>query len=200
MVLRVALAGAGALWSLLTLPLVAADWSWPVVKTISGWMPYAAIADAVGDPYTVFGILGSLSFLAIGIALLPTLWRAGWGGRVFAVSILLGALATALSYAGTPEDSPLHALWGVEGYALVLIGLAGIPAAITAGPRWPAWCRVLVGAPLPVLALGMLALGYYPNGCLVLLGVEAVAVIAATDRTAARPAGTRVWIAPSHSV
>ncbi|NHB84037.1 hypothetical protein G7085_03515 [Tessaracoccus sp. HDW20] len=60
------------------------------------------MAEKAGDPYVVFGCLGAVSFLAIGLSLLPDMRRAGLGGRLFAWLILLGAGVTVISYLGTP--------------------------------------------------------------------------------------------------
>ena len=87
-----------------------------------------------------------------------------------------------LSYLGTPTESPLHLLWGAEGYWLIFIGVAGITAAITAGRAWPVWTRVLLGLTIVVLAAGTVALAYYPHGSLVALAIEAVALILAAPR------------------
>ena len=172
------LAIAGSLWALLTLPLVAFGWSWPAVDVVARAAPYVVLRDLVGaDAYIVYGALGALSFLAIGLALLPDLRRAGWGGTVFAWLIIAGAVVTTLSYLGTPEDSPLHPLWGSEGILLVLVGVGGVLAAITAGRRWALWTRILMGVTIVVLAAGVTALGYFPHGCLVTLGIEAVFLI-----------------------
>lgn len=147
---RIALAAAGGAWALVSLPLTAADWGAPWVGQLSRIDPWRSVRAAVDEPYILFGALAGLSFLAIGLALLPSLWRGGWGGRVLAALVLAGAVVTPASYLSTPEESPLHALWGSEGPLLVLVGLAGIAAAFTAR-GWPTWLRVLLGATLPVL-------------------------------------------------
>lgn len=180
--LRAGLALLGSVWSLLTLPLVAATWSGGWVAELSRTPPYRAIAALVDDPYIVFGTLGFLSFLAIGLALLPDLRRAGWGGTTMVALVLAGAVVTVLSYLGTPDESPLHPLWGAEGYLLLGVGAAGIAAAITAGRGWRIWTRVLLGATILVLAAGMLAFGYYPHGSLIVFGVEAAALVLGAPR------------------
>ncbi len=101
---RAALALLGGAWALLSLPLVAADWSWPWVATLSRAEPWSSVRAAVDDPYVVFGALAGLSFLAIGIALLHDLRRAGWGAIVMLVAVLAGAVVSPLSYLGTPES------------------------------------------------------------------------------------------------
>ena len=138
--------------------------------------------EAVHDPYIVFGALAALSFLAIGLALLPDLRRAGWGGTVMAWLVIAGAPVTALSYLNTPKEAPLHVLWGAEAFVLIAVGLAGILAAVTAGSRWRLWVRIVLGLTLPVLVAGTLATGYWPHGPLVLLGVEAIVVILAAPK------------------
>ncbi|SDR90951.1 hypothetical protein [Agrococcus carbonis] len=186
---RIALAAAGGAWALVSLPLTAADWGAPWVGQLSRIDPWRSVRAAVDEPYILFGALAGLSFLAIGLALLPSLWRGGWGGRVLAALVLAGAVVTPASYLSTPEESPLHALWGSEGPLLVLVGLAGIAAAFTAR-GWPTWLRVLLGATLPVLIAGVLATGYYPHGCLVALAIEAIVVVAAAP-AAGVPNGRR---------
>lgn len=171
----------GGAWALLSLPLVAAEWSWPWVAQLSRLEPWSAIRASVAEPYIVFGALAGVSFLAIGLALLPELRRAGRGGVVLLAAVLAGAVVSPLSYLGTPESSPLHWLWGAEGPLLVAVGLAGVLAAITAR-RWPRGLRVLLGATLLVLVAGTLALGYYPHGPLVALALEAAVVILGARR------------------
>ena len=181
---RAWLALGGGAWALLTLPLVAAEWSWPWVEQLSRLQPWAAIASSVDEPYIVFGALAGLSFLAIGLALLPELRRAGWGGVMLLVTVLAGSVVSPLSYFGTPPASPLHWLWGSEGPLLVGVGLAGVLAAVTAR-GWPGRLRVLLGVTLLVLVAGALALGYFPHGPLVALSLEAAVVIVGAQRLAA---------------
>ena len=181
---RAVLAGLGGLWALAILPFPASEfgvhlWDWAFHYRV-----YFSAREAVHDPYIVFGALAALSFLAIGLALLPDLRRAGWGGTVMAWLVLAGAPITALSYLNTPKDAPLHFLWGAEGFVLIAVGLAGIVAAVTAGSRWRLWLRVVLGLTLPLLVAGTLATGYWPHGPLVVLGVEAIVVILAAPRAA----------------
>jgi hypothetical protein len=190
---RAVLAGLGGFWALAILPFPAAEfgvrmWDWAFHYRVYFWA-----REAVHDPYIVFGALAALSFMAIGLALLPDLRRAGWGGTVMAWLILAGAPITALSYLNTPKTAPLHFLWGAEGLLLVAVGLAGILAAVTAGSRWRLWVRVVLGVTLPLLVAGTLATGYWPHGPLVVLAVEAIVIIlaaphaAGSGETAARP-------------
>lgn len=180
---RAALAAAGGVWALVSAPVVIAAWGGPLAS-IGRLEPWRSMGAAVDDAYVVFGALSGVSFLAIGLALLPDLRRAGWGGTALAWAIIVGAAVTTVSYVSTPADAPLHALWGAEGYWLVAIGLLGVPAAWTAGRAWPRWSRSLLALTLPVLVLGLLALGYYPHGPLVALALEAVALILAAPRAA----------------
>lgn len=184
---RAGLALAGGAWALLTLPLVAIGWSWPWVDAVGRAEPYRSIRDALpGDAYAVGGSLAAIAFLAIGLALLPDLRRAGWGGRALAWLIIAGAAVSPLSYLGSPEESPLHALWGSEAYLLLAIGAAGVAAACTAGRSWPRWSRLLLAATPLVLVAGAAALGYYPHGCLAALAIEAAVLVlrAPADRPA----------------
>lgn len=179
----------GGLWALFILPLVAAGWGWRWLDQLARTGLYRTLADWAEDPYILYGCLGALSFLAIGLALLPDMRRAGAGGRLFAWLIITGAVVTTLSYLGTPRESPLHLLWGAEGFWLIFIGVAGITAAVTAGRAWPTWTRVLMGLSLLVLAAGTLGLSYYPHGSLVALAIEAVVLILAAPRGATAERG-----------
>ncbi|MFE5408254.1 hypothetical protein [Microbacterium sp. NPDC056569] len=161
------------------LPFPATEFGVSLWRWVFHHRAYFWAREAVHDPYIVFGALAGLSFLAIGLALLPDLRRAGWGGTVMAWLVIAGAPITALSYLNTPQEAPLHFLWGAEAFVLVAVGLAGILAAVTAGSRWRLWVRIVLGLTLPVLVVGTLATGYWPHGPLVLLGVEAIAVILA---------------------
>lgn len=169
------------------MPLVAVGWSWPVLDTIGRAEPYRSIATAVGDPYVVFGALGAVSFLTIGLSLLLSLRRAGWGGIALGATVLLGVPVSVLSYLGTDEASPLHGMWGAEIFVLLLIAVAGIPAAVTAASRYPAWVAGLLASTFLVLLAGLGVFQYYPHGCLVMLGIEAL-VLAAGTRGRARSA------------
>jgi hypothetical protein len=173
---RALLAVAGGAWALFTLPLTAAEWSWPWVATVSRLEPWRSLIGAVVEPYILYGALTGLSFLAIGLALLPDLRRAGWGGAVLVWAILAGTVVSPVSYLSTPAESPLHALWGSEGPLLVVIGLLGVLAAVTA-QGWPRGARILLGLTLIALVAGTLAFGYYPHGPLIALAIEAAALI-----------------------
>lgn len=177
------LALGGAAWSLLTVPVVAAGWSWSVFDTITAAEPYRSLTDALDDPYVTVGALGGLSFLAIGLAVLLGLRPAGWGSTALAVVTLAGAVVCPVSYLGTPDDSPLHVFWGAEAWVLLAMAAAGVAAAVTAGPTWRRWARVLVGCTVLVLGVGMALAGYYPHGCLITFGVV-VALLVRRGRTA----------------
>jgi hypothetical protein len=180
---RAALAGAGGLWALAILPLPATEFGVPLWTWVFRYRVYFWAREAVHDPYIVFGALAALSFLAIGLALLPDLRRAGWGGALMAWLVIAGAPVTALSYLNTPTEAPLHFLWGAEAFVLIAVGLAGILAAVTAGWRWPLWVRIVLGLTLPLLVGGTLATGYWPHGSLAVLGTEAIAIILAAPGT-----------------
>ena len=181
---RAVLAGLGGLWALVILPFPATEFGVPLWDWVFHYRAYFWAREAVHDPYIVFGALAALSFLAIGLALLPDLRRAGWGGAVMAWLVIAGAPVTALSYLNTPTEAPLHFLWGAEAFVLIAVGLAGILAAVTAGSRWRLWVRIVLGTTLPLLVAGTLVTGYWPHGPLVLLGVEAIAVILAAPSAA----------------
>lgn len=186
---RAALAGLGGLWALTILPFPATEFGVPVWSWVFRYRAYFWAREAVHDPYIVFGALAAVSFLAIGLALLPDLRRAGWGGAIMAWLVIAGAPVTALSYVNTPRDAPLHFLWGTEALMLMAVGIAGVLAALTAGSRWRLWVRIVLGLTLPLLVIGTVAAGYWPHGPLVVLGVEAVAIILAAP-SAAGPVGT----------
>ena len=175
------LVGLGGLWAAVTLPLTAtafgfAQWVW-----VFDYLVYVEARQWAGNPYVVFGALASLSFLTIGIALLPDLRRARWGGAVMVWLIIVGAPVTALSYLNASERAPLHFVWGWEFLVLVAVGVSGVAAAATAGRQWAIGVRILLAMTLVILAVGTLALGYWPHGSLVFLAVEAIAIIAAAQ-------------------
>lgn len=175
---RASIALGGGAWALLTLPLVGEGWSWPVVDAIGRAEPYRSLRESLpGDPYATGGALVGIAFLAIGLAMLPELRRAGWGGSLLAWLVVAGAVVSPVSYLSADERAPLHALWGSESSLLVAIGAAGIAAAVTAGRDWPRWSRALLACTLGVLVAGAAALGYYPHGCLVALAAEAAVLI-----------------------
>lgn len=182
---RIVLAALGGLWAALLLPLPATvwgvtQWAWLFDQPMYVWARQWA-----ADPYITFGALSSLSFLAVGAALFADLQRARWGGIVMAWLIIVGAPLTALSYLNTAVAAPLHFLWGWEAYALLGVGVGGIAAAATAGPRWGIGVRTVLGMTFLILVVGTIALGYWPHGSLVVLALEAVGVIAAAPRDAA---------------
>jgi len=181
---RAVLAGLGALWSLAILPFPATEFGVPLWSWVFHYRAYFWAREAVHDPYIVFGALSALSFLAIGLAMLPDLRRAGWGGAVMAWLVIAGAPVTSLSYLNTPKEAPMHFLWGAEGFVLIAVGLAGILAAVTAGPRWRQWLRIMLGLTLPLLVAGTLAAGYWPHGPLVVLGIEAIVIILTAPKAA----------------
>ena len=181
---RAVLAGLGGLWALAILPFPATEFGVPVWNWVFRYRAYFWAREAVHDPYIVFGALAALSFLAIGLALLPDLRRAGWGGAIMVWLVIAGAPITALSYLNTPTEAPLHFLWGAEAFVLIAVGIAGVLAAVTAGSRWRLWVRIVMGLTLPLLVAGTLATGYWPHGPLVVLGVEAIAIILAAPRAA----------------
>lgn len=182
---RAVLAGVGGLWALLILPFPAAEFGVPWYDWVFHYRVYFWAREAVHDPYIVFGALAAISFLMIGLAVLPDLRRAGWGGTTMAWLIIAGTPVTALSYLNTPKEAPLHFLWGAEGFVLIAVGLAGIAAAITAGSRWRLWVRIVLGLTLPLLVAGTLATGYWPHGPLIVLGIEAIVIILAAPRDVA---------------
>ena len=179
------LAGLGGLWAAVTLPLTATAFGFTQWVWVFDYSVYVEARQWAGNPYVVFGALASLSFLAMGIALLPDLRRARWGGAVMVWLIIVGAPVTALSYLNASERAPLHFVWGWEFLVLVAVGVSGVAAAATAGRQWAIGVRILLAMTLVVLAVGTLALGYWPHGSLVFLAVEAIAIIAAAPRDAA---------------
>jgi hypothetical protein len=173
------LAGLGGLWAAVTLPLVATAFGFTQWVWLFEYPIYVGARQWAGNPYVVFGAFASISFLVIGLALLPDLRRARWGGLVMAALIIVGAPITVLSYVNSPETAALHFLWGWESLVLLAVGLSGVAAAITAGRRWRVGVRILLGTTLLILIVGTLALGYWPHGSLVFLAVEAIVIIAA---------------------
>lgn len=179
------LVGLGGLWAAVTLPLTATAFGFTQWVWVFDYSVYVEARQWAGNPYVVFGALASLSFLTIGIALLPDLRRARWGGAVMAWLIIAGAPVTALSYLNASDRAPLHFVWGWEFIVLVAVGVSGFAAAVSAGRWWAIGVRILLGMTLVILAVGTLALGYWPHGSLVFLALEAIAIIAAAPRDAA---------------
>lgn len=173
---RVTLIILAMVWTLITFPLVASGWSWSWVSDVAALPGYRDVILGLGHSvaYALFGALGALSFVLIGIASWSPLVRARWGGVTLALAILLTAPISVISYFTIDPAAPLHALSGAEAYALIGIGIAGILAAASAGRSWPTGMRVLFGCTLLVLAAGMLALAYFPHGPVFFLGVEAI--------------------------
>jgi len=196
---RALLAGLGGLWAALTLPLVAtafgsAQWVW-----VFDYPVYVEARQWARNPYVMFGALVSLSFLSIGIALVPDLRRARWGGLAMSLLIIIGAPITAVSYLNSSERALLHFMWGWEFFVLVAVGLSGIAAAATAGRRWGGGVRVLLGMTLLILVAGTLLLGYWPHGSLVFLALEAIVIIATAPRDPAFAADTAADAMHVHS-
>lgn len=191
--LAVVAALAAALWALFLLPPQQQAWSgvfaprWlrvlddlPVYDALRGWLHTLGQHDF----YLVFGAASALSFVLIWWATGPTFAALGWSGRVLGWLVLLGAPVTALSYLNHPVDAPLHALWGGEAFALMLIGIWALVVAIAAPRRRgiPWWERVLLGLTLPIMIVATLALSYWPHGTLIGFGVEAAVIAAAAPR------------------
>ena len=164
--------------------LLAARW-WVLQSPppLSGWSGVDATAwSSAHDArplYAVFGAAASVSFVLIWWATGPTFARLGWTGRVLGWLVLCSAPITVLSYLNHPTDAPLHALWGAEGFALLVTGLWAVFAGVA--PRAegiPAWERALIGSTLAVMVVATFAFGYWPHGTLIGFAAEA-AVLAA---------------------
>ncbi|MEI5582944.1 MULTISPECIES: hypothetical protein [unclassified Agromyces] len=157
---------------------------------VRGWL----VANGQPDFYLVFGAAASTSFVLIWLATGPVLGALGWSGRVLGWLVLAGAPVTLLSYLNHPAEAPLRVLWGAEAFVLIAIGLWAVVAAFAAprGSGVPVWERLLLGGTLPVLVIASAALGYYPHGTLVGLGLEAAVLAAWGARVApAAPASDR---------
>ena len=181
-----------ALWAFVLLPPQLSVWSGAGAPTWSSTLDALPVYDGVrlslasagvGDFYAVFGAAASVSFVLIWWATGPTFARLGWNGRVLGWLVLCSAPVTVLSYLNHPTDAPLHALWGAEGFALLVTGLWAVFAGIA--PRAdgvPAWERALIGSTLAVTVLATLAFGYWPHGTLIGLAAEAVVLAAWAPR------------------
>ncbi|MFF2495222.1 hypothetical protein [Agromyces sp. NPDC058064] len=179
---------AAAAWAFFLLPPQQAVWSgagspaWlrtlddsPVYDGLRGGLHAAGLR----DDYLVFGSAAALSFVLIWFATGPAFAQLGWSGRVLGWIVLASAPITVLSYANHPIDAPLHALWGAEAFALLLIGVwALIVAAVAPRGRVPLWERLLLAATLPVIVVATVVLSYWPHGSLVGLGLVAAAFAA----------------------
>jgi hypothetical protein len=189
----------GALWAFVLLPPQLTAWSGHGAPGWSNALDALPVYDGVrltlaaagvDDLYAVFGAAASVSFVLIWWATGPTFARLGWNGRVLGWLVLCSAPITALSYLNHPTDAPFHALWGSEGFALLLTGLWAVFAG--AAPRAsgiPAWERVLVGSTLVVMVVATLGFGYWPHGTLIGFAAEAAVLAARAPRFARATAG-----------
>jgi hypothetical protein len=179
----------GAAWSAFLLPpqlvewsgLAAPDWIWRLEGTAAyGWWRQL---DGLGgrDAYAWSGAVLAPAWLLIGVPLLRLGGRAGRAVGLVGVVTLLGAVVCVASYLAAEATGPVRLLWGAEAPWLLLLGVAALLAGPLAVVRhgMPRWWGGLLGATLLVLAVGILALTYYPHGALVALGIE-VAVLSAT--------------------
>ncbi|HET6673502.1 MAG TPA: hypothetical protein VFG92_09015 [Agromyces sp.] len=190
--LAVAAAVLAALWAFVLLPPQHAVWSgadsppWiaaidalPIYRELRQWLSSIGLDDF----YLTFGAAASVSFILIWYATGPTFAVLGWSGRVLGWLVLLSAPITFLSYLNHPTDAPLHWLWGAEAFALLLIGLWAVVAAVA--PRTsaiPVWETALLAATLPIVFMATIAFGYWPHGSLIGLGVEASVLAAWAPR------------------
>ena len=152
-----------ALWAFVMLPPQLSVWSGAGAPAWSSALDALPVYDGlrlslasagVGDLYAVFGAAASVSFVLIWWATGPTFARLGWTGRVLGWLVLCSAPITVLSYLNHPTDAPLHALWGAEGFALLVTGLWAVFAGVA--PRAegiPAWERALIGSTLAVMVV-----------------------------------------------
>jgi hypothetical protein len=182
-----ALAGA---WALLLLPPQLLAWydapEWAVALDRSAF--YRGVHQFVAglglrDDYLVFGSAISVSMVLLWWSTGPVMAWLGWSGRVFSAILLLLAPLTFLSYLNHADSAPLRPLWGSEGLGLIVLGVAGILAAVfTRAPRVKAWQRVLLAATLPIEIAFTLLLGYWPHGTVVGLALQACALAAFAPR------------------
>ena len=183
-------AGLAGAWALFLLPPQLLAWydapGWAVALDRSplyrGVHQFVA-GSGLRDDYLVFGSAISVSMVLLWWSTGPVMAWLGWSGRVFNVILLLLAPLTFLSYLNHADSAPLRFLWGSEGLGLIVLGVAGILAAMfTRAPRVKAWQRVLLAATLPIEVGFTLLLGYWPHGTVVGLALQACVLAACAPR------------------
>ncbi|MET4639874.1 hypothetical protein [Mycetocola sp. 2940] len=182
---------AGA-WALFLLPPQLLAWydapAWAIARDRSDF--YRAVHKFVvglrlHDDYLAFGSAISISMVLLWWSTGPAMTWLGWTGRVFSTILLLLAPLTFLSYLNHADSSPLRFLWGSEGLGLIVLGVAGILAAVvTRAPLVRAWQRVLLAATLPMEVAFTMLLGYWPHGTVVGLALQACLLAAFAPRAA----------------
>jgi hypothetical protein len=198
----VVIALVAAAWAFFLLPPQQTAWSgadapaW--LRALDAMPVYQGLREALpatgsSDAYLVFGAAASVSFALLWFATGPVFAALGWSGRVLGALLLAAAPITLLSYLNHPADAPVHLLWGAEAFALLAIGLWGLVVAFAAprGRDIPVWERILVGSTLAVIVVATIALGYWPHGSLVGLGLEAAVLAGFAPRWAVEPARPR---------
>ena len=183
---RLVAALAAIVWILAILPPQLLEWSgrsgtpaW--VLFLYDSLGYASLERALGsvDPYVLFGAGVVPAMLLVWWSLRPALRGLGWSGTALSWGWFALAPVTALSYLSAPEDSPLHVVWGAEGFWLLLLFAWAVLVAIVAprGQGIPLWLRISVGLTVLFGVLGTLLATYYPHGTM--LGIAAQAVVLA---------------------
>lgn len=135
------------------------------------------------DDYLVFGSAISISMVLLWWSTGPVMAWLGWTGRLFSAILLLLAPLTFLSYLNHGDSSPLRFLWGSEGLCLIVLGVAGILAAVVSrAPLVRPWQRVLLAATIPIEVAFTMILGYWPHGTVVGLALQACVLAAFAPR------------------
>ena len=183
-------AGLAGAWALFLLPPQLLAWydapGWAIALDRSGF--YRGVHQLVAglgprDDYLVFGSAISISMMVLWWSTGPVMAWLGWTGRLFNAILLLLAPLTFLSYLNHAESAPLRLLWGSEGLGLIVLGVAGILAAVfTRAPHVRWWQRVLLAATLPIEMAFTVLFGYWPHGTVVGLALQACVLAAFAPR------------------
>ena len=183
-------AGLAGAWALFLLPPQLLAWydppEWAIALDHSAF--YRGVHEFVAglglrDDYLVFGSAISVSMVLLWWSTGPVLRWLGWSGHLFSAILLLLAPLAFLSYLNHAGSAPLRPLWGSEGLALMVLGVAGIVTAVfTRAPRVRTWQRVLLAATLPIEIAFTLLLAYWPHGTVVGLALQACVLAAFAPR------------------
>ncbi|WP_193509254.1 hypothetical protein [Cryobacterium sp. BB736] len=190
-VVAAVLAVLASLWSLFLLPAQHVAWESLPDYPAPGWahaiepLPiydgYRALFAPLGwtEDYLLFGASASVSFVLLAFAMRPITTTLGVTGAItFWVTLASGPMVI-VSYLARDWPHPLRALWGIEPFLLIAIGLLAIVCAIAAfrrgiRPRWPI---VRFGALLAFFIGGAVLFAYYPHGSMVIGGLAVAASV-----------------------
>jgi len=186
-------------WILAILPPQLLDWSgrsgtpsW--VLFLYDKLGYAGLLERLEgvDTYVLFGAGVIPAALLVWWSLHPALREFGWSGKALSWGWFALAPVILVSYLATPEDSPIHVLWGAEApWFLLLFAWAILAASIAPrGIGIPSWVRISVGLTLVFGAVGTILATYYPHGTIMGIAVQAI-LLARWQPSASSPQGAQ---------